>query len=338
MLSIGSLKLRNNVYLAPMSGVSDLPFRRLANSFGAGAVVSEMIASEQLSREEDEAVLKITATGEAPHIVQLAGREPHWMEIGAKYARDFGADIIDINMGCPAKKVTSGYSGSALMRDLDHAMTLVEATVSAVDCPVTLKMRLGWDENSLNAAELAKRAENAGVQLITLHGRTRCQFYNGEADWDAIGRVKQAINIPLVANGDVTTVQQAKAILDKTKADGVMIGRGTYGRPWLVGHAAHFLETGEVLAEPTGDALVSLILEHYDALLAHYGSHIGLRAARKHLSWYLDGNTYRKANTPARERMDLLTGTNARDVKKTIQSVFGRDVPALDPSNFEQVA
>lgn len=321
-----------------MSGVSDLPFRRLVSRFGAGAVVSEMIASEQLVKEDKEAILKIAKTGEAPHIVQLAGREASWMNVGAKYARDAGADIIDINMGCPAKKVTSGYSGSALMRDLDHAMTLIEATVEAVDCPVTLKMRLGWDDNSLNAADLAKRAENAGVQQITLHGRTRCQFYNGKADWEAIAKVKQAIDIPLIANGDVLDVSDAKEILTITKADGVMIGRGTYGRPWLVGHAAHFLETGERLAEPSGDILASLVAEHYEALLDHYGEHIGMRAARKHLSWYLDANILRKSNTPAAERLALLTNTDIAEVMKTIKTVFSRDVPDITASNLESVA
>ena len=297
-----------------------------------------MIASEQLVKEDKDAVLKIAQTGEAPHIVQLAGREASWMGVGAKYARDAGADIIDINMGCPAKKVTSGYSGSALMRDLDHALTLIEATVEAVDCPVTLKMRLGWDDNSLNAAELAKRAEDAGVQLVTLHGRTRCQFYNGKADWPAIAKVKQAINIPLIANGDVLDASNAKEILNITKADGVMIGRGTYGRPWLVGHAAHYLKTGETLAEPSGETLTSLIAEHYEALLDHYGNHIGMRAARKHLSWYLDANGFRKANTPAEERLALLTNTDIAEVMKTIKTAFSRDVPDMTAVDLESVA
>ena len=338
VLSIGPITLPNSVYLAPMSGVSDLPFRRLVGRFGAGGVVSEMIASEQLVKEDKEAVLKIAKTGESPHIVQLAGREASWMSVGAKYARDAGADIIDINMGCPAKKVTSGYSGSALMRDLDHAMTLIEATVEAVDCPVTLKMRLGWDDNSLNAAELSKRAEDAGVQLITLHGRTRCQFYNGKADWNAIARVKEAINIPLIANGDVLDVTDAKEILKVSNADGVMIGRGTYGRPWLVGHAAHYLETGETLTAPSGDELVSLIIEHYESLLSHYGEHIGMRAARKHLSWYLDANTIRKANTPAEERLALLTNTDIPEVMNTVKTIFSRDVPDITLSKLESVA
>ena len=325
-MNIGDFTIRNPIFLAPMSGVSDSPFRRLAMRFGAGAVVSEMIASEQLAMEDDEAVLKLKGEGISPNIVQLAGREAKWMEIGAKRARDSGADVIDINMGCPAKKVTSGYSGSALMRDLDHAMTLVEATVNAVDCPVTLKMRLGWDDSSLNAADLAKRAEEAGVQMITLHGRTRCQFYNGCANWPAIGAVKQAISIPLIANGDVCSVRDAAHILKITGADGVMIGRGAYGRPWLVGHAAHYLESGEVLQEPTQDVLVDLILEHYEALLVHYGEHICMRAARKHLSWYLDANENRESATPKEERLVLLTSTDIALILKTIKTVFERAV------------
>lgn len=331
MLNIGDTTLRNPVILAPMSGVSDSPFRRLAMKLGAGAVVSEMIASEQLAMEDDEAVLKLSGEGISPNIVQLAGREAKWMETGAKIARDSGADIIDINMGCPAKKVTSGYSGSALMRDLDHAMTLVEATVNAVDCPVTLKMRLGWDDSSLNAADLARRAEEAGVQMITLHGRTRCQFYNGCANWPAIGAVKQAISIPLIANGDVVSVRDAAHILEITGADGVMIGRGAYGRPWLVGHAAHYLETGETLEEPSEGALVDIIIEHYEALLAHYGEHIGMRAARKHLSWYLDANQYRAGVTSKEERLLLLTSTDISIVLATIKKVFERAIaPSLD--------
>ena len=325
-MNIGDLIIENSTFLAPMSGVSDLPFRRLAKRFGAGAVVSEMIASEQLAMQDDEAVLKLKGEGISPNIVQLAGREAKWMAIGAKQARDSGADVIDINMGCPAKKVTSGYSGSALMRDLDHAMTLIEATVDAVDCPVTLKMRLGWDDNTLNAGELAKRAEEAGVQMITLHGRTRCQFYNGCANWPAIGAVKEAVSIPLTANGDVVNVRDAAHILDITGADGVMIGRGAYGRPWLVGHAAHYLESGEILKEPEQEELVDIILEHYEALLSHYGDHIGMRAARKHLSGYLDANQSRAAATPKQERLLLLTSTDIAVVLKAIKSIFTPEV------------
>lgn len=335
---IGNVEINNNVFLAPMSGVSDLPFRRVATRFGAGAVVSEMIASEQLACGEDDAVLKTAGEGIAPRIIQLAGREAKWMQVGAKTARDAGADIIDINMGCPAKKVTNGYSGSALMRDLDHAMSLVEATVNAVDCPVTLKMRLGWDDDSLNAGELAARAESAGVQLVTVHGRTRCQFYNGSADWSAIAAVKQAISIPLIANGDVTSLKEAASILDVTGADGLMIGRGSYGKPWLVGHTAHYLATGEMLEAPKQEALSDLILEHYQSLLEHYGVHIGVRAARKHLAWYLEGNKNLINETSKKERLALLTGSDEREVQRQIKQIFSRSPAQIHPGIVEHAA
>lgn len=335
---IDSVEIKNRVFLAPMSGVSDLPFRRLAARFGAGAVVSEMVASEQLARAEDEAVLKATGEGISPHIVQLAGREAKWMEVGAKRARDAGAHVIDINMGCPAKKVTTGYSGSALMRDLDHAMTLVEATVNAVDCPVTLKMRLGWDDNSLNAADLALRAQHAGVKMVTVHGRTRCQFYKGCANWPAIAAVKKAISIPLVANGDVTSEQDAENILAVTGADGIMIGRGAYGRPWLVGHVAHYLKTGDILPEPTEDALVAIVTEHFEALLRHYGDYVGLRAARKHLSWYLDADHNRAAAVSGDDRLALLTATDAKSVSEMIALIFARPVEPVPSPVSERAA
>lgn len=326
MLFLGPLKLDHPVFLAPMSGVSDLPFRRIASKMGAGAVVSEMIASEQLACDEEEAILKLKAEGRAPHIVQLAGREVKWMDIAARKARDAGAEIIDINMGCPAKKVTSGYSGSALMLDLDHALTLIEATVNAVDCPVTLKMRLGWDDQSLNAAELAKRAEEAGVQLVTVHGRTRCQFYNGIADWPAIARVKRAVCIPVIANGDIVNVEKAMEVLNITGADGLMIGRGAYGRPWLPGHVAHYLATGEVKKEPESEELIEIIRSHYEAMLSHYGKYIGARAARKHLAWYLDANPARASATTTKTRLKLLTTSDCNEVLAVIADIFAKPV------------
>lgn len=336
---IGGLRLKNPVLLAPMSGVTDLPFRTLAARMGAGAVVSEMIASEQLVDEDAESTLKLAGGSLFPHIVQLAGREAKWMDLAARRAREGGADIIDINMGCPAKKVTSGYSGSALMRDLDHAMTLIEATVNAVDCPVTLKMRLGWDETSVNAGELARRAVDAGVQMITVHGRTRCQFYNGAANWGEIAKVGAGLAVPLTANGDVTCVEDAAQILRETGASGVMIGRGAYGRPWLPGHAAHYLGTGEILPEPDGADLVEIVLEHYEALLRHYGPLIGMRAARKHLAWYLDANPKRATNTPADERQHLLTATDIDAVLAMIRVIFSRPADsAPDPLEREQQA
>jgi nifR3 family TIM-barrel protein len=270
-----------------MSGVSDVPFRRLAREFGAGLVVSEMVASEMLARGDTESTLRAERAGDGPHVVQLAGREARWMAEGARAAADAGADIIDINMGCPAKKVTGGYSGSALMRDLDHALTLVEATVGASPVPVTLKMRLGWDDATINAPDLARRAEAAGVHMITVHGRTRCQFYTGHADWAAIRAVKEAVSIPVIANGDIGSIEDIQRALTLSGADGVMVGRRAYGAPWLPGHLAQAIVSGVMPAAPTGEALHSLIVRHYEGLLKHYGMQVGHKVARKHLGWYL---------------------------------------------------
>lgn len=278
---IGSVAIRNRAVLAPMSGVTDLPFRQLAWRFGAGLAVTEMVASRELVANKGESWARLKNAGMTPHMVQLAGREAHWMAEAAKIAADNGADIIDINMGCPAKKVTGGYSGSALMRDPDHALGMIEATVKAVDVPVTVKMRLGWDENSLNAPEIASRAEAAGAQLITIHGRTRMQFYEGRADWDAIRAVRDVISIPLTANGDVETAHDVSEILRRSGADAVMVGRGAQGQPWLpavlAGHDA-----------PARDAIADIAVEHYEMMLEFYGVEAGLRHARKHLGWYLD--------------------------------------------------
>lgn len=279
---VGRLSFRNRVVLAPMSGVTDLPFRQLAWRHGAGLVVTEMVASRELVGNTPESWARLKSSGIDPHMVQLAGREAHWMAEAARIAEANGADVIDINMGCPAKKVTGGYSGSALMRDPDHALSLVEATVSAVKVPVTLKMRLGWDENTINAPEIAKRAEDAGVQMITVHGRTRMQFYNGRADWDAIRAVRDVISVPLVANGDVSTAADAREIMRRSGADAVMVGRASQGRPWHAGALAG------ACAHPGTTEIQAIVSEHYETMLEFYGHDVGLRHARKHIGWYLD--------------------------------------------------
>jgi tRNA-dihydrouridine synthase B len=287
-LSIGDHMVRNNAFLAPMAGITDRAFRKQAERFGAGMVVSEMIASNALVVGNQDMARKLGKPGALPHMVQLAGCEAEWMTRGAKMAHDAGADIIDINFGCPAKRVTNGYSGSALMRVPEHAMTLVDAVVAATPLPVTVKMRLGWDDDSLNAADMAKRAVNAGVKMITVHGRTRQQFYKGQARWELVRAVVEAVDVPVVVNGDIIDLATAREALEKSGAAAVMLGRGAQGRPWAVAQIGAGL-AGETGPEaPKGAELVALISEQYQDMLSEYGVAVGLRAARKHLDWYLE--------------------------------------------------
>lgn len=324
-LKIGNIQLQNRALLAPMSGVTDAPFRRLAAGLGAGLVVSEMTASDDLVNGKPMSRLRCEASGIGPHVVQLAGCEARWMAEGARIAEAAGADVIDINMGCPARHVTGGQSGSALMRDLDHALGLIEATVGAVRVPVTLKMRLGWDERSLNAPELARRAEAAGVQLISVHGRTRCQFYKGNADWPAVRAVKAAIRIPLVVNGDITTFEQAVSAIEASGADAVMIGRGAQGQPWLPGQIGRRLETGEVETAPSLLEQLHHIRALYDEICSHYGLRVGLRHARKHLGWALEiaaGCSRAPATMLKSWRGQILTSDNPQAVHRSLGDAF----------------
>jgi tRNA-dihydrouridine synthase B len=273
--------------LAPMSGVSDLPFRRLAHRLGATLVVSEMVASEELAKSRADVLRRVEGRDLTPFVVQLAGREERWMAEGARIAEAKGANVIDINMGCPAKEVTGKLSGSALMRNLDHAQSLIHAVINAVNVPVTLKMRLGWDDKNRNAAELARRAEAEGVKLITVHGRTRCQFFTGIADWGAVHSVVEATSLPVLVNGDILSPTHAAAALEASRARGVMVGRGAYGAPWMPGRIAKFLASGRDPGDPALAEQRDIALEHVEAMLVHYGKELGLRNARKHIGWYL---------------------------------------------------
>ena len=326
-LRIGDVRVTNRALLAPMSGVTDLPFRRLAQRLGAGLVVSEMIASRDLVHEKPDVMRRAQGEAISPFVIQLAGREAHWMAEGARVAADLGAEIIDINMGCPAKQVTRGQSGSALMRDEDHALRLIDAVANAVTVPVTLKMRLGWDDNSRNAPSLARRAEGAGVRMITVHGRTRCQFFKGRADWNFIARVKQAVSVPVIANGDARQIDDIPAMLSASRADGVMIGRGAYGRPWFPGRAAKFLRTGEDPGEPPLSRIKQIVLAHYDDMLVHYGREYGVRIARKHLGWYVEA----AASNPCevkRWRAQLCRSDDSQKVIRILNAFYDQKIEA----------
>ncbi|WP_264213491.1 tRNA dihydrouridine synthase DusB [Leisingera thetidis] len=325
--TLGTTSMSPPIALAPMAGITDRPFRDLVRSFGAGLMVSEMVASQEMVqakpgvRERAELSADVENTA-----VQLAGREEYWIAEAARQVAGQGARIIDINMGCPAKKVTNGYSGSALLKTPDHALKLIEAVVGAVDVPVTLKTRLGWDENCLNAPDVARRAAEAGVQMVTIHGRTRCQFYKGSADWAAIRGVKDAVNVPLLANGDIVDTASARKALELSGADGVMIGRGAEGKPWLLAEVAHHLWGTPAPDVPEGDALIAMVSEHYKAMLDFYGPELGVRVARKHLGWYMD-----EAGTGPAMRRAVLT-------EKTPQQVLALLPEALSMQSPEAAA
>ncbi len=284
------IHLRNRALLAPMSGITDLPFRRLAHRLGAGLVMAEMVASRMLAGEHRQTLKRVMGADEiSPYVIQISGREPVETAEAARIAAGLGADMIDINMGCPARKVTKGLAGSALMKEPELALSIIEAVIEAVDIPVSLKMRLGWDENSLNAASIARRAENAGITMITVHGRTRQQFYKGRADWRAIGKVVRAVSVPVIANGDILSFEDAECCLTLSGAHGVMIGRGAQGRPWIVGEYGRWLsdKKGRSASQISLSGKKAVILEHYDSMLDFYGRDLGVRNARKHLGWYI---------------------------------------------------
>ncbi len=327
VMSIGPFEVALPVALAPMSGITDAPFRRMVARFGVGWTVSEMVPGDDLAAGGEEARLRAEGEGLSPHVVQIAGCDPHWMGEGARIAAAAGADVIDINMGCPAKRVTGGYAGSALMRDLDHAERLIAATVAAVDVPVTLKMRLGWDDASINAPELARRAEQAGVRLVTVHGRTRQQFYKGQANWAAVAAVRNAVSLPVVVNGDIGTCDAADESLSQSGAEAVMIGRGAQGRPWLPARIGAHLAGLPAPETPALDQQRACAIALYEEQLAHYGIAVGVRHARKHLGWALDAaaeDSGVDAESLSAARQRVLTLHDPRQVIEALTECYDR--------------
>lgn len=324
-LRIGSVTVDVPAVLAPLSGVTDAVFRKITRRMGAGLVVSEMVASDELVQGSSEARLRAEGAGIAPHVVQLAGCEPRWMAEAVGVAQDAGADVIDINMGCPAKRVIGGYAGSALMRDLDHACRLIDATVTAASVPVTVKMRLGWDHATLNAPELARRAEALGAAAVTVHGRTRQQFYKGQADWGAIAAVSATVTVPLIANGDIGSLDDARRCLAVSGADAVMIGRAAMGRPWLVGQIGAALQ-GSAVPDPEPAVRAAVALEHYEGLLSLYGAAVGIRHARKHLAAYADFAIASGFHVPADLRLALVTSDDPKQVAAILGALYAEPV------------